>query len=296
MQQKPLSAQFEDFMVLAGYKPRTVEMYVYGVRKLVDHLGGIPPRRITADQVSDYLLGLKAKNVARGTFSIALSANKLFFRDFLKRDWDVFRIARPKCDRKLPVVLSRAEVTRILNAVRIPVYRVCLTTIYACGLRLLEGTTLTVPQVDGDRLLLHIDGKGGRHRYVPLPPATYTMLQRFWTSHRCPIYMFPAPTRKGLAHSLAVGAGPVNRSSLQAAFRRACDNARIHKPAHVHTLRHSYATHLLEAGVNLRIIQANLGHTSSRTTEIYTHLTSEAWTAAEDPINSLMDGIEDIDQ
>jgi integrase/recombinase XerD len=290
--QRPLRARFEEHMVLAGYSRRTVEAYTHAVAKTLATLAGKPPRLIGEEELREYLLGLKAANVARGTFAIALAGNRLFFRQILKRDWDIFAIARPAYDKKLPVVLSRAEVARALAAVRIPVYRACLTTIYACGLRLLEGATLTVPQVDGDRRLLHVHGKGGRDRYVPLPEAAYQMLRAFWKTHRCPSWLFPAPTRHGLAHSLAVDAGPVNRSSLQSAFRRAVRAAGIHKLAHVHTLRHSYATHLLEAGVNLRIIQANLGHSSARTTQMYTHLTSEAHAAAADPVNRLMDGID----
>jgi integrase len=154
------------------------------------------------------------------------------------------------------VVLSRGEVWRILDEVRIPVYQVCLTTIYSCGLRLLEGGRLQVEQIDSARMQLHITGKGGRDRLVPLPAATLQMLRDHWRTHRSPIWLFPARTRKGLKHSIATNGGSIHRSSLQGAFRRARDKAGIRKRAHIHTLRHSYATHLLEDGVNLRLIQA----------------------------------------
>ena len=282
--------QYTDYMVLSGYKPRTIEAYCLAVRQLVEHCGGLPPGRITAAQVSTYLIYLRTtKKVARGTFSIALNGIKLFFTKLLKRDWEVFDIARPTRDKKLPVVLSRSEVARSLQAVNIPVYRACLTTIYACGLRLKEGATLTVPQIDGDRLLVHVHGKGDRDRYVPLPKDAYQMLREFWSTHRCPTCLFPKRPRTGLEPSLV----PVTHWSLQHAYRHAVEKSGIQKKAHVHTLRHSYATHLLESGVNLRIIQANLGHGSSRTTQIYTHLTTEARKTAEDPINHLMDGILD---
>ncbi len=188
----------------------------------------------------------------------------------------------------MPVVLSRDEVRRILAAVRIPVYRACLTTIYCCGLRLLEGTHLQVPDVDSARMLLHLHGKGKQDRYVPLPQSTLKLLRAFWCTHRSPLWLFPAPTRHGLAHSLAHDGGPVTRSSLQSAFRRAVQRTGSAKRAHVHTLRHSYATHLLEAGVNLRLIQDNLGHRSPRTTAIYTQLTREVRATQTEPLNQLM--------
>ncbi|MGH3926362.1 MAG: tyrosine-type recombinase/integrase, partial [Pseudonocardiaceae bacterium] len=167
-----------------------------------------------------------------------------------------------------------------LAAVRIPVYRVCLTTIYGCGLRLMEGARLQVPGVDGDRKLLHIHGKGANDRLVPLPDALLALLREHWRTHRPPLWLFPAPRD--------VTRGPISGSCLQSAFVRAVKQAGSHKRAHVHTLRHSYATHLLEAGVALQLIQEYLGHKSPRTTTLYTHLTRELRDGALQPINDLM--------
>jgi site-specific recombinase XerD len=179
-------------------------------------------------------------------------------------------------------------VWRILAAVRTPVYRVCLTTIYACGLRLLEGARLQVPDVDGARKMLHIHGKGKQDRYVPLPDAALTLLREHWRTHRNPLWLFPTGTRSHAAPLNDPAVGPISRCSLQSAFVRAVRKCGIHKRAHVHTLRHSYATHLLEAGVTLPLIQEYLGHKSLRTTTIYTHLTRELRDTALEPINGLM--------
>jgi integrase len=119
------------------------------------------------------------------------------------------------------ILLNAIRLRRILDEVTIPVYRVCLTTIYSCGLRLLEGAMLKVPQIDSARMQLHIHGKGGRDRLVPLPMGALEMLRVFWRTHHSPVWLFPATTRKGLKHSLAVDAGAIHRSSLQGAFRRA---------------------------------------------------------------------------
>jgi len=283
-----LLESMEKDLRLAGKAERTVEAYTGAVRRLVRRTGK-PLGEIEESDVREYLLDMVEAQVARGTFSINLCGIRFFWKDAQGRDWKIFDLAKPKYDKKLPVVLSRDEVWRILDEVTIDVYRVCLTTIYSCGLRLLEGTTLQVPQIDSARMQLHIHGKGGRDRYVPLPEGTLLMLRGFWRTHRCPILLFPAVTRKGLKHSLATAAGPIHRSSLQGAFRRARDKAGIRKKAHIHTLRHSYATHLLEDGVNLRLIQKYLGHSSVRTTQIYTHLTREVCATGKDPVDRLME-------
>lgn len=287
----PLRQRMIQDMQLRGFSARTQECYVAAVRQLAEH-HHTSPDQLTEEDLRQYFLYLaNQKKVARATATIALCGIKFFYEHTLQRPWTTLRFIRPPREKKLPVVLSREEVRRALGAVRIPVYRACLTTLYACGLRLLEGAHLQVPDIDSDRMLLHIHGKGKKDRYVPLPEPTLDMLRAFWRTHRSPLWLFPAPTRHGLAHSLAHNGGPVHRSSLQSAFRAALKRGGIAKRAHVHTLRHSYATHLLEAGVNLRIIQENLGHGSARTTQIYTHLTCEVRATLTDPLNRLMQGL-----
>jgi len=274
---------------LRGYSDRTVEAYTRSVRQLAQFYHASPDQ-LTEEQVRQYLIRLTTVHkVARGTHTIALCGIKFFYQQTLGRQWAVLDVARPKGEQKLPVVLSRDEVWRILGALRISVYRVCLTTIYACGLRLTEGIRLQVPDIDGERRLLHIHGKRRKDRYVPLPDATLALLRAHWRTHRNPLWLFPTGTRSHAAPLNDPAIGPISRASLQSAFYRAVKQAGIHKRAHVHTLRHSYATHLLEAGVNLRLIQEYLGHTSPKTTAIYTHLTRALHDAALEPINGLME-------
>lgn len=287
----PLRRRMIEDLQLRGFSARTQECYVAAVRHLAAHFPRSPDR-LTEEDLRQYFLYLATeKKVARATARIALCGIKFFFEHTLRRDWPTLRFVRPAREKKLPVVLSRDEVRRILAEVRFPVYRVCLTTIYACGLRLLEGAHLQVPDVDSARMVLHIHGKGNKDRYVPLPAPTLDLLRGYWITHRSPVWLFPAPTRRGLPHALAHGGGPVTRSSLQSAFRRALLRTGIAKRAHVHTLRHSYATPLLEAGVNLRIIQENLGHGSARTTQVSTHLTRAVQATLTDPLNQLMQGL-----
>lgn len=168
--------------------------------------------------------------------------------------------------------------------------RVCLSTIYACGLRLSEGVYLQVRDIDTDRMMVHVQhGKGANDRYVPLPPPTLDMLRRYWRTHRHRKWLFPAPTEPGVLPSTAPKPMPIG--GVQRAFKTALYQSGIRRKATVHTLRHSYATHLLEAGVNLRIIQAYLGHSSPKTTAIYTHLTRNVEDLAVEAINGVMEDL-----
>jgi integrase/recombinase XerD len=287
----PLRQRMLDDMQLRGFSARTQEAYVYAVHRLATHYGKSPDL-ITEEELRQYFLHLtQVQHYARATVTIALCGIKFFFERTLGTTWSSLALMRPPQTHKLPVVLSRDEVWRILHLVRLPVYRVCLITIYACGLRLLEGARLQVAHIDSGRRLVHVTGKGQYDRYVPLPETTLTLMREHWRTHRSPLWLFPAHARQGRAYRVVPGAGPISDSSLQSAFRRALLQSGVHKRAHVHTLRHSYATHLLEAGVDLRLIQAYLGHTSPKTTALYTHLTPEVTRTAVDPIQHLMDGL-----
>lgn len=275
-------------MQLRGYAQSTIDGYVHVVAQLARHYHRSPDQ-LAEDEVRRYLLHLAVdKKIARGSFSVALGGLRFFFQQVLGRDWKDLDVAKPRSEKKLPVVLSRDEVWRVLDAVRLDVYRVCLTTIYACGLRLMEGASLQIPHVDSARGVLHVRGKRGKEREVPLPCAALQLLRDHWRTHRSPLWLFPATRRPGSQNCVAHDCGPITGDSLASAFRYAVEKSGLHKRAHVHTLRHSYATHLLEDGVNLRLIQEYLGHSSLRTTAVYTHLTREIHEAARDPINRLM--------
>jgi site-specific recombinase XerD len=246
------------------------------------------PDLITEEELRLYFLYLKNdKHASPSAFRIALSGLKFFYQHTLRRAWATLDLPRPAREKKLPVVLSATEVRQILGCLHGERYRVCLTTIYSCGLRLREGVYLQVSDIDSERKMLHIrHGKGNQDRYVPLPEGTLTLLRHYWSTHRHPVWLFPAPTRAGVSQSTATQ--PVDPSGVQRAFKAALQESSVQKAASVHTLRHSYATHLLEAGVNLRLIQVYLGHSSLQTTTRYTHLTREVEAIATDAINRVM--------
>ena len=271
---------------LRGLSERTQEMYVRAVRQLAEPYRKSPDV-ITEEELRQYFLDIKnVKQYSRSACTIALCGIKFFFQHTLNRDWTTLTFVRPPRAQKLPVILSLAEVRRLLRCVRLPRYRVCLTTIYSCGLRLQEGTHLKVPDIDSARMLIHVHrGKGATDRDVPLPRRTLERLRYYWSSHRHPVLIFPAPGR-GRIH-MPTATMPMPKSRVQGAFRDALKESGIHKQASVHTLRHSWATHLLEPGVNLRLIQAYLGHSSPTTTSVYTHLTARAEHLGAEAINHL---------
>lgn len=269
----PLRQRMTEDMQLRGFAPHTQRAYLHAITQLAVYVGKSPDG-VTEDDLRRYFLYLhNERQVARSTVTVALCAIKFFFEHTLRRPWPRLELLRPRPVHTLPVVLSVDEVWQILAQLKKPVYRACLTTIASCGLRISEGINLQVNQIDSARMQLHIRGaKGNKDRYVPLPPRTLTLLRQHWVTHRDPVWLFPAPSRANHNADMAT----LEHSTVRRAFYAARDDAGITKAACVHTLRHSWATHLLEAGVNLRLIQVWLGHRSPTSTAIYTHLTQHA--------------------
>ncbi|MFQ5923406.1 MAG: tyrosine-type recombinase/integrase [Anaerolineales bacterium] len=274
---------------LRSLSEKTQDAYVRAVRQLAEHTDK-PPDQISEEELRQYFLYLKnEKGVSTSTFRIALCGIKFFYQHTLKRELPTLDLVRPAKEKKLPVVLSVEEVHQVLGCVRRRHYRVCLSTIYSCGLRLQEGVHLQVADIDSARMLVHVRrGKGAKDRYVPLPQRTLGLLRGYWAAHRNPIWIFPT-TRPADVFALETATAPMNVSGVQKAFKAAVVESGLQKPATVHTLRHSWATHLLDAGVNLRLIQAYLGHRSPTSTAVYTHLTRKAEDLAAETINRVMD-------
>ena len=283
----PLRQRMIEDMQLRGLSEITQDRYVRAVRQLAEHYGK-SPTKIAEEDLRRYFLYLKNdKKAARSTCTVALCGIKFFYEHTLKREWPTLTMIRPPKEHKLPVVLSVEEVQQLLGCLRLPHYRVCLTTIYACGLRVSEGVKLQVTQIDGARSLLHVrQGKGAKDRYVPLSKHTLELLRQHWKTHRHPVWLFPARGPRGKG-SPATAETPMTVRSVQRALKAALKESGLQKRAIVHTLRHSWATHLLEAGVDLRVIQSYLGHSSPTTTAIYTHLTHKAGALATEAINQL---------
>jgi len=203
-------------------------------------------------------------------------------------EWETLKLLKTKRLSAPPTVLSMDEVRLILNTANTPQIKTFLTTVYSCGLRLAEALNLTVDDVDKSRMMLRVrKGKGSKDREVPLPESTYLLLREYWKSHRNPRWIFPALGRRGDGGPTALV--PMAQGSVQGALRKIIKQLpQIRKQATIHTLRHSYATHLLEAGINIRLVQQVLGHSSLVTTMIYLHVTDLGNNDAAARINRLM--------
>lgn len=279
--------RMKEDMQLLGLSQRTQQTYLYRAKKIIEYFKK-PPEEITNEELRGYFLYLKnEKKYARATQTIALCGIKFLFEKTLKKKFDVLNIVRSPRENKLPVILSREEVKSVLKNIRLLRYRSCLTLIYSCGLRLHEAVSLKVEQVDSKRMLIHIQrAKGGSDRYVPLPESTLKLLRLHYKTHRNPILVFPAPGRG--EHLESISTKPLSDTSIQTVFKKSLREIGIKKNASVHSLRHSYATHLLEDGTDIRIIQEYLGHKSIRTTMVYTHLTPLLKNDISKKINNLM--------
>jgi integrase/recombinase XerD len=272
---------------LAGLSDRTQDAYLRAVRQLADPFH-TPPDRLTEAQLRDDFLHLKNdRHFAAASLGIAYSGIKFFYSHTCPRDWPTLKRLRVPREKRLPDVLSTDEVRQLIAATRTPHNRVDFQTVYSLGLRLTEGLHLQLSDIDADRMMVHVHrGKGAKDRYVPLPSTTLKALRAFWLTHHHPTWLFPATGRD---HRQAAQAdGPMERSSVQGALRRVVRQLGFRKAISIHTLRHSYASHLLEAGVNLRLIQQYLGHSSLQTTMVYLHLTTASHEQARARIEELM--------
>jgi len=279
-------------MQLHGFADRTQQAYVRTVRQL-QQFYRLSPETISEEQLRDYFI--HRKNISQwsaSTMRIAYNGIKFFYTYTLKRDWDILVLVRAESEHKLPTVLTIEEVHAILQAVNTPHNKAYLILVYSCGLRLQEALNLQVADVDGNRKLIHVRlGKGAKDRYVPLPDSTLKVLRAYWKTHRNDTWIFPSLGRSGKDGPSATV--PMSKATVQGALRRVLKELpTIAKPVHVHTFRHSYATHLLEAGVNIRLVQQYLGHASLASTMIYAHVTRVGQEDACLRINRLMSGVE----
>jgi integrase/recombinase XerD len=287
----PLRQQMITALQLSGKGERTQQAYVREVRLLAQFYGKSPDM-ISEKELQAYFLHRKnVDGLAPASMRICYSGIRFFYQHVLQRDWHTLSLMRAPTAHRLPAILSVEEVRRLLASATPLHNQVYFTTVYSLGLRLHEALFLQVSDIDGQRLQVHVHrGKGAKDRYVPLPEATLTLLRTYWKTHRHPTWLFPATGRDHKQSASA--ASPMRRTSVQGAFRKATHRAEITKTGvAIHTLRHSYATHLLEAGVNPRLIQRYLGHSKLETTMVYLHLTHKGHEDAYERINALMHGL-----
>ena len=281
-----LYQKMNEDLQLAGMSKRTVHGYLRAVRQLADYAQKTPDK-ISEAQLRRYFLYLKnEKQLAYGSIRVAYSGIKFFYTRTCKRSWETLATMKLKRAKTLPEVLTREQVHQIIDTARVERIAVYFWTVYSMGLRLEEARNLQVGDLDAKRMFVHIHrGKGAKDRYVPLPTSTLLWLRRHWVTHRHPRFLFPA---EGRDHKQSATAKtPIQTTTLQSAMGRVAKQLSFNKRVSIHTLRHSYATHLLEAGVSLKVIQQYLGHSSLQTTMIYLHLTDTAEENARETIEKI---------
>ena len=273
--------EFIRFVDLKNLRPRTKESYLMHVVGAARYFG-CDPAELSERQIGDFLLFLRnERKYASSSMAQTIVALRTFYRDHLGLSWALWKTVRVRRIESLPVVMTREEVGAVIGAARRLLFRTLFQLIYQCGLRLGEAIHLAPGDLDRQACRLHIrHAKGGKPRFVPIAPAMIAVLERFYDLHQNPRWLFPGLGRgwKSLNGSAQEAAArsqtPVSEAAVQVAFKLCVQESGISKNAVVHTLRHSYATHLMEEGVSIRLISQYLGHASLETTLIYTHLTT----------------------
>jgi integrase/recombinase XerD len=274
----PLRKRMIEEMGLRNFAPKTVELYVDNVAKFAKHFGK-SPELLGEEDVRAYLVHLvEERKLAWGTYNQALAALRYLYRWVLKRGDGVRDIRGPRRVRHLPVVLSLDEVRRFLAAIVSYKHRMILTTAYSAGLRVSEVVNLHVADVNSERMVIHVrQGKRNKDRYTILSPVLLEMLRHYCWAARPVSYLFPGRSLDK----------PVSDSQVQRVCREAQAAAGIDKAVSPHTFRHSFATHLLEAGTDLRVIQALLGHSNPQTTALYTRVSTKLIGSTRSPLDLL---------
>ncbi|CAN5166856.1 tyrosine-type recombinase/integrase [soil metagenome] len=273
----PLRQRMSEDLRLRNYAPRTQQTYLAHVRRFALHVGR-SPEELGPEEIRTYQLHLIEKGVSWSLFNQAMCALRFLYTLTLGQPWRVEKIAHPRRPTRLPSVLSTGEVARLLEAVSNRKQRLVLMTIYAAGLRVSEAVHLRVEDIDSARMLIHVrQGKGGKDRQVMLSPLLLEELRAYWRFARPVHWLFPGQDPQQ----------PLSVACVQRVCQKARRRAGIDKPVSPHTLRHSFATHRLEGGTDLRLIQSLLGHRSLSTTQRYLHLATHRIGTTASPLDRL---------
>jgi site-specific recombinase XerD len=269
-------------MRLRNYSYKTIKSYISNLRSFVNYFNPKHPRKVTEDDIRSYLLHLiEEKKFTASSVNQVFNALRFLYVELYNKPFVIGKIPRPVKEHKLPDVLNEDEVIRIFKSVNNLKHRTMLMLSYASGLRVSELVRLRIEDIDGTRGLIHIrDAKGRKDRYTVFPESLREQLLTYWKTYKLGTSGWLFPSDMSSKHLAA--------RSIQAVLKRAVHSSGITKPVSMHTLRHSFATHLLEHGTDLRYIQALLGHRSVKTTEVYTHVSTKSIGHVRSPLDFLM--------
>jgi len=256
---------------LQGKADKTIDAYTRAVRRLANFVDRCPDN-VNIDELKAFF-SMLIDTRSWSTVKLDLNGLRFFYKHVLAIDLPWVDVVKPPKTQSLPDVLTTDEIAMIIHRTRDPRFQAFWFTTYSMGLRLGETLGLTVDDIDRTRMTVHVRrGKGRKDRFVILPRVSLLVLQRLWHSHQHPRFLFPGQPGSNDSHAQKI----MHRSTTQRAFSRVCNECNIRKHVSIHSLRHSYATHLIEAGLNLRSLQLQLGHSDPRTTARYVHLTEKS--------------------
>lgn len=274
-----LRDQMEADLKIAGYSQGTQEIYLHHARNFANHFQR-SPKDMGADEIRQYMLHLiEQRGYVRSTIRGVRAALCFLYKATLKRPQEVQGLPVPRRQKHLPIVLSGTEVAALLRAVHHPMYRVMIMAMYAAGLRIFETCRLRVADIDSRRMIIRILGKGDKERLTVLSKRLLEELRCYWRAARPEAdWLFPGKTEPG----------HVSTEAVRTAFRKAAHQAGIDKKATPHSLRHSFASHLIECDVDVTVVAALLGHASLRATQVYTHVSVAHIAKTQSPLDVLI--------
>lgn len=273
----PLRQQLIKQMQLKGYCDKTIKSYVSIISRIALHYR-TPADQLSVDQIRDFIhKRITVDKLSKPWVNMAISAVKILFCDVLRRDWDRLDLPRPRKSQKVAVILSRDEVRKIINSKTNLKHRAILMLVYSAGLRRNEVRSLKISDIDSSRMLIHLHTtKGNKERYTILSPLMLDTLRQYYRRYRPSDWLFEGVTRAA-----------ISESTVEAIFKQALKKSEVSKEVGIHSLRHAFATHMLEQGVSLPIIQQMMGHKSLKTTSVYLHVQQHSIQAVQSPLDSL---------
>lgn len=278
----PLRQKMIEDMRLAGLSAGTQKVYIDCVAAMAKHYMR-SPELLTEQELRDYFLYLeKGKGLSDSTRKQHLYALKFLFTKTLSREWPVLKFVRVKVHKAQRGILSIDEVSEILQSIIEPTSQMCVALMYTCGLRVSEVTHLRMEHIDSRRKALYVCGKGGKDRYVPLPERVLDKLRKYWLISRPAVWLFPSPKKQDT---------PINPRVIRRWLKEALEHTSIRKKVTCHTFRHSYATQMLDEGLDIRIVKSLLGHASLRSTMAYVHMSDASRQEVHTVVNRVTDAL-----
>ena len=275
---RPCPGEYLEKLKVKRYSPSTINTYKAMFTDFINYYPDTGLDQISEEDIKKYLLYLiDERGVSTSYQNQAVNAIKFYYEKVKGGERTVYMIDRPRSEHKLPVVLSFDEVKRILDATRNLKHKCILMTLYSAGLRISELLNLKIKDLDYDQMKIHVrDAKGNKDRFTILSGKLAEMLKEYFTEYKPKEYLFEG-----------VGGIRYSKTSVQEIYNRSCKRAMIQKDVTLHTLRHSFATHMLEKGADIRYIQYLLGHSSAKTTQIYTHITAKGMDKIKSPLDDM---------